>query len=88
MHIGQFFSKEKTDVGTNHTYGLTPLGKTKAEELALQGKKGLVAASLNENGASSISEISEDTKISSENVKTLLRILLKNGYARKVSSEE
>ena len=86
--MGQFFNKHKTDVGTNHTYGLTALGKTKAEELALQGNKGTVAACMNENGASSISEISEETKINPEHVKTVLRVLIKNGYAHKVSSED
>lgn len=87
MNVSQFF-RGKTDVGTNHTYGLTALGKTKAEDLSLHGNKGTVVACMNENGASSISEISEETKINTEHVKNILRILIKSGYVHKVSSED
>lgn len=87
MNINQFF-KGKTSVGTNHTYGLTSLGKTKAEDLSLHGNKGTVVACMNENGASSISEISEETKINADHVKNILRVLIRNGYVHKVSSED
>ena len=85
--LNSFFRK-KTVVGTNGTYGLTPLGKTKAEDLTISGAKGQVAAALNENGASSITDIAEETRMSPERVKNTLKILIRNGYVRKVNTEE
>jgi len=87
MRLSQFF-KKKTTVGTHHTYGLTQLGKTKAEEFSLSGPKWEVLACLSENGPSSITEISTEINTSPDKVKAMLRGLLKNGYIRQVSAEE
>lgn len=87
MKLTQFF-KRKEPVGVHHTYGLTQLGKTKAEEFAMSGPKWEVAAMLNENGPSSVSEIAEEAKTSTGKVKAILRTLIKSGYARRVNAEE
>jgi len=87
MRLSQFF-KKKTTVGTHHTYGLTQLGKTKAEEFSLSGPKWEVLACLSENGPSSITEISTEINTSPDKVKAMLRGLLKNGYIRQVAAEE
>lgn len=87
MKLSQFF-KKKTTVGTHHTYGLTTLGKTKAEEFSLSGPKWEVLACLSENGPSSITEISTEINTSPDKVKAMLKGLIRNGYIRQVSAEE
>jgi DNA-binding MarR family transcriptional regulator len=87
MKITQFFRPKET-IQAHHTYGLTPLGKTKAEELTLEGKRGLVASHLNENGACSLNEIAEGTNLTPEKAKRIVHALIRNGYVRKVNSEE
>jgi hypothetical protein len=87
MDIGGFF-KPKSKVGLHHTYGLTPLGKVKAEKHAEEdGGKWAVLNCLNDDEASSISEISESTKIKPEKVKAILKTFIGNGYVRRVSQE-
>lgn len=86
MKLSDFF-KAKSQVGLHSTYGLTPLGKTKAEEFSLHGPKWEVLASLNENGPSSVSEISEQVKAGPEKTKSILRGLVKSGYVRKVAQD-
>lgn len=88
MHIPGFIKREKSVVGTHHTYGLTALGKTKAEEFAMAGPRWQVLACLDENGPSSVTEISEEVKTNPEKVKALLRALMKSGYVRRVSQED
>ena len=90
MKMTQFtqFFKRKEPVGIHHTYGLTVLGKTKAEEFSLSGPKWEVLAVLNENGPSSVSEIAEEAKTSTDKVKAILKMLLRSGYVRRVSGEE
>lgn len=80
--------RKQSSVGVSHTYGLTALGKTKAEEFQLQGVKWQVAAYLDENGASSVSEIAEETKISPEKLKKILKQMIAGGYVRRVTQDE
>lgn len=88
MKIGSFFGfKAKHQVGMHSVYGLTPLGKRKAE-LSLSGPQWEVLTYLNENGSSSVSEISGEIKASPEKVRAILRNLLQSGYVRKESQED
>lgn len=87
MKLTDFF-KPKSQVGMHSTYGLTQLGKTKAEEFSLHGPKWEVLAALNENGPSSVSELSDEVKASPEKTKAILRSLVKSGYVRRVSQED
>jgi len=87
MKLSQFF-KKKPQVGLHHTYGLTQLGKTKAEEFSLTGPKWEVLACLNENGPSSVAEISEEVNTTTEKVKAMLKGLIRSGYIRQISVEE
>lgn len=89
MNIGDFIRvHKKATVGTHSTYGLSALGKTKAEEFALSGPRWEVLAMLNENGPSSVREIAEETKLSPEKVKAILRGHIRSGYVKKVSQED
>ena len=87
INLGSFF-KKKTVVGTHNTYGLTQLGKTKAEEFALDGPKWEVLAMLDENGPSTIQEISDETHLSTDKVRRILRDHIKSGYVHRTSQEE
>ncbi len=69
-------------------YGLTPLGKIKAEEFHISGPKGEVMAALESNGESTISEIAESARMTPERVKQVLQSLVANGYVRKVATED
>lgn len=86
MSLTRFF-KPKKQVGLHQTYGLTPLGKTKAEEFSLAGSRWEVLACLSENGPSSVTEISGEVRTSPEKVKAMLKGLIRSGYVRQVSSE-
>jgi len=87
MRLSQFF-KKKTTVGTHHTYGVTPLGATKADEFSLSGPKWEVLACMRENGPSSVSEIATEIGISTDKVKAILKGLISSGYVKRVSAEE
>ena len=87
MKLTQFF-KRKPPVGVHHTYGLTSLGKEKAEKFSLFGPQGNVLSVLEENGPSSVSEIAEETRMSTDKVKSILKNLMRSGYIRRVTSEE
>lgn len=85
MSLTNFF-KPKVKISTNNAYGLTPLGKTKAEEFALSGPKWEALAILNENGPSSVGEVAEELKCSPEKVRAILRSLIKSGYIRRIDA--
>lgn len=85
MNLSDIFKKKQ--VGLNQTYGLTTLGKTKAEEFALHGPKWEVLATLNENGPSSVSEIADETNMNATKVKGILRDLKASGYIQVVSHD-
>jgi len=81
------FLKRRSQAGINVTFGLTPLGKTKAEQFSATGPKFDILAALDEGGPSSVSEIAEETKMSTNKVKTIIKQLVASGYVRKVHSE-
>lgn len=87
MKLTQFF-RRKPKVGVHHTYGLTTLGKQKAEQFSVYGVQGNVLSVLEENGPSSVSEIAEETKQSTDKVKFILKGLMQSGYIRRVTAED
>lgn len=69
-------------------YQLTALGKTKAEQINVSGTRGEVVMALENIGPCTISELANETKMSPANVKQAMRILVRDGWARKVTQEE
>lgn len=82
------FIKNKQQRGSGRsTYGLTNLGKTKAEQYSSSTPRSLVMASLNENGVSTANEIAEDLHVPPTKIERILRDLQRDGYVRKVNQE-
>lgn len=69
-------------------YQLTALGKVKAEQFNVVGTKGEVVTALENIGPCTISELANETKMSPERVKQAVQVLVRDGWARKVTSEE
>ena len=69
-------------------YQLTQLGKTKAEQINISGARGEVVMALENIGPCTISELSNEIKMSPKNVKQTMKILIRDGWIRKVSTEE
>ena len=69
-------------------YQLTQLGKTKAEQVNISGTRGEVVMALENIGPCTISELANEIRISPATVKQAMQILIRDGWARKVSSEE
>ena len=88
MKISDMFRRKTPTAGTHLTYGLTPLGKTKAESFTNNTPSALALSALNENGVSSVAEIADELKTSPEKIKAILRGLIKSGYVRRVSQED
>ena len=82
-----FGARRKIKVGVRQSYGVTSLGKQKAEEFSLSGPRWQVLAYLAESGPSSVAEITKDVGLSDEKVKLILQGLLQNGYVQSVSHE-
>lgn len=70
----------KVRIGTRCSYGLTELGKTKAETFSLEGPTWNVLAYLDENGPSAINEIVEGVHASPDKTKAILKKLIASGY--------
>lgn len=75
-------------VNANTTYALTERGGEKSETGIYGGELTKVLVSLQENGASSASNIAEDTGMRSQRVLQILEYLEKNGYVRHLSKDE
>lgn len=73
---------------TRPSYQLTAIGKVKAEELRVSGPKGEVVAALENSGPCTITEITNEAKISSESIKRILNVLIRDGWVRKTVVEE
>ena len=69
-------------------YQLTALGKTKAEQINISGARGEVVMALENIGPCTISELSNETKMLPARVKQAMQVLIRDGWARKVSAEE
>lgn len=73
-------------IGVRASYGLTELGKTKAETFSLEGPTWEVLAYLDENGPCSFNELVEGCHMKTENMKTMLKRLIVSGYVRAVTT--
>ena len=69
-------------------YQLTPLGKMKAEQINISGTRGEVVMALENIGPCTISELANEIKMSPTHVKQAMEILIRDGWARKVTGEE
>ena len=76
--------------GTKHhsNFELTQLGKTKSEQINISGTKGAIIMALENIGPCTLSELSNETRISPAQVKQVVQILIRDGWARKISTEE
>ena len=87
--LGNFLGvHRKAKVGAHQSYGVTALGKEKAEKFALEGPPWKVLAYIAEDGPSSVLEIVRKTDMNDEKVKTILRGLIRNGYVVTVSQND
>jgi len=73
---------------TRKNYQLTALGKTKAEQYNVAGAKGEVMVSLENIGPCTITEIANDTKMTPNSAKQIVKALVRDGWARKVTAED
>ncbi len=69
-------------------YQLTALGKIKAENFNVSGAKGEVVTALENIGPCTISELSNEIKVSPTAIKQIIHVLVRDGWARKVTGEE
>jgi len=69
-------------------YQLTALGKTKAEQISVSGTKGEVVMALENIGPCTLSELSNETKLSSGAVKQVMQTLIRDGWVRKITGGE
>lgn len=85
--IGQLRPHRKVRLGTRCNYQLTALGKTKAEKFGVEGPSWDVLAYLDENGQSTLRDISEGAHLSEEKSRNILKRLISSGYVTSVSTE-
>ena len=69
-------------------YQLTALGKTKAEQINISGSRGEVVMTLENIGPCTLSEIANETRMSPAHVKQVMQVLIRDGWANKVTGEE
>ena len=69
-------------------YQLTALGKTKAEQINISGTRGEVVMALENIGPCTISELANEIKMSTTHLKQAMGILIRDGWASKVSGGE
>ena len=77
--------KTRVKVGKRQSYGVTALGKEKAEKFDLPGLRWKVLAYLSEFGPSSLSEVTRETNLNDEKVMLILKGLMEDGYVTPVS---
>ena len=77
--------KRKAVPGKHKSYGVTPLGKEKAEQLALSGPRFKVLDYVSEQGPCGMDEIARECGMSGEKVKVVLTQLMNDGYVQPVS---
>ena len=68
-------------------YQLTPLGKTKAEQINISGTRGEVVMTLENIGPCTISEIASEARMTPTHAKEVMQILIRDGWASKVTGE-
>jgi hypothetical protein len=75
-------SKAHVRVSSRANYGVTPLGRVKAEEGAIPGNKGRVLAAVESLSFSEPVEIAQEVNLSLEQTKHILKYLIKKGYVQ------
>lgn len=78
--VKSFIPAHKVRVGSRCSYGLTQAGKEKAETFGFEGPKWEVLTYLNDNGASTLNDISEGMHLKVERVKEVLNRLIRERY--------
>ena len=74
---------------TRANYQLTAKGKIKAEEFSVSGAKGEVIGALeNSESPCTVSEIANTARMSPSKVRQIIQVLIRDGWVRKVTSEE
>ena len=84
----KWFGKSSTRVTADMSVGLTETGKKKADEFTASGPRFEILATLREQGPCTLSDLTEETHISTEKLKHIIRILAKQGYIRYVGGED
>ena len=89
MPGGAVFSiaKHQPKISTKGNYGLTPLGKVKAEDGSIPGNRGKVLAAVEAGGYSSPREIAQEAGLPDDQTKQILLRLMKLGYIQKEYEE-
>ena len=68
-------------------YQLTTLGRTKAEQINISGSRGTVVMTLENIGPCTLSEIANETRMTPTHVKEVMQILIRDGWANKMTGE-
>lgn len=77
--------RRRARVGAHQSYGVTPLGKQKAEEFALSGPRLKVLQHISENAPCSVTEVEKECGMNNEKVMVILRTLMNDGYVQPVA---
>jgi predicted Rossmann fold nucleotide-binding protein DprA/Smf involved in DNA uptake len=85
LHIP--FMGHKPKVKAETAFSLTALGKTKAEQMSHAEGASFQILDRLDNGPATPSEISSETGMSMEQVKSVLKKLLSTGYVRMMGAE-
>lgn len=71
-------------IRTTEVFGLTPLGKQKAEAFAHEGPRFDILQAFSEGGPSSLGELAEAAHMSPNKVRHIVRSMIRNGYVKKM----
>ena len=75
------------ELTAHSTIGLTALGSAKTDNNSLKGSMYEIAATLKDEGASSLSEIEQETHIPVFKLKHICKAMILRGYVRKVGAD-
>lgn len=75
------------ELSAHSTVGLTALGSAKADNNSLKGSMYEIAATLKDEGASSLTEIEQETHIPVFKLKHVCKAMILRGYIRKVGAD-
>lgn len=74
--------KPSTRVAMHSNYGVTPLGSVKASEGEMAGSRGKVLDAVYTLSVAEPAEIAQQSGLPIEQVKKILRVLIKKGYVQ------
>jgi len=78
--------RRKTRVSKRAHYGLTPLGKIKAEDFKITGARGAVIAAIDDDN-STVQEICDDQRMQPEKVEWIIKKLIREGYVQELRGD-